>query len=308
MKMTFYFLAILTILNSCMSTSNKNDKKKTNPPEEYFDGNDLIMAKAIYNSNIAEIERLIKVEKYDVNKRGNKENKFTYLGYCMILGETQSAEKLIELGADIEKISLYKRSHFTNIGKACANHYNKLIRLLVSHNVNLNPAIDDSPLSYYMIGDVDEAIVDLLISKGANLNHRDHIGGNTPIIKAFNVNEFEMVNKFLDKGADPMLLDFGGNSLAYLIQLEATETERYTEERRNEYKKLKQRMITEFKVVYPLKKERKKSMEQSIQLYENLTATDKEILGEIEKKRQEKNKELLAKGIDVFGNPFESGL
>ena len=45
-------------------------------------------------------------------------------------------------------------------------------------------------------------IIDLLISKGANINHVDD-GGDTALTNAVRCNHSEIVNYLLEKGADP---------------------------------------------------------------------------------------------------------
>ena len=100
-------ILITLIVNSCM-----NSQKTKYPPEEYFQGKDVEMAKAIYDGNTVEIENLIKHKGYDVNTRGSGKTRgtkcnYTYLRYAIQLNDTKSAKKLLELGADVNKISLW---------------------------------------------------------------------------------------------------------------------------------------------------------------------------------------------------------
>jgi uncharacterized protein len=59
--------------------------------------------------------------------------------------------------------------------------------------------------------------IELLISKGANLNFQNP-NGVTPMMKAANINAFDIVYDLLIKGADPTLKDNTGNTIVWSIK------------------------------------------------------------------------------------------
>ena len=283
--------------------------KKNNPPEDFFDGKDLVIAKSIYNGDVQGIENLVKYKNYDVNSRGSVESdgrlqRWTLLGYAILIGEVKPAEKLLQLGADVNSVSFDGGAISSNIGQACSLKNKEMIDLLLQYKVNLNPPLDNSPIDELLIGNVNKSLIEKLLEHGANINHQDYIDGSTPIKTALNTYKFDYVHYFLDKGAAPLLLDTHGNSLAFLVQEEINEG-RLSDYGLKEYTKLKERLINEFHVQYPLKRESRKGMEMAIARYENLSKENKELLGEKEAEMIKEDKENLEKGVNMVGKPLE---
>lgn len=303
-------LFTLTTL-SCMDTNTRQKRiKRDSPPENFFEGKDLKMAQAIYKGDIAIIESLIKNEHFEVNKRGNKLKqghkgsiRYTYLGYAVQIGEVKAAEKLLELGADPDLVN-DEGALWANINIACDFKNKEMVHLLVKYKENLNPALTHSPLADLLTGDVDKELIDLLLANGADINHQDYIGGDTAIIKALNTDKFDYVKYFLDKGADPTIIDYVGNSLAYLIQKELEEG-RLADYGLKEYNSLKSRMVNQYHVQYPLKNEYKKGLEESIRRYESISQKDKDFLGNDEMERIELFKKWVKNGITDDGLKLE---
>ena len=283
-------------LVGCNSKQEKS--KSTNPPEDFFSGKELEMGKAIFDGDYVKIETLIDDQNYNPNTRGKVESegrlqRWTYLGYCILVGEVKSAEKLLELGADINLVSFDGGGIVTNIGQACSLKNSEAINRLLKYNVNLNPTLGGSPLRDLLISDSPKSMLELLLKKGANINYQDYLSGDTVSITALALGKFDDLNYFLDQGADPLLLDSSGNSLAYLIQKEI-EDGRLSGEGLTEYTQLKNRLAEEFKIKFPLKDEFVKGRMQRISRYQNLAAAQKDLLGDSELKRIEKIKKGLA--------------
>lgn len=295
MKKSLLFL--LMIMISCMNTKQEKSKNN-NLPEDFFSGKDLEMGKAIHSGDSEKIGRLLQDEKYNPNSRGNVKSegrlqRWTYLGYSILVGEIKSSEKLLQLGADVNIVSLDGAGVVTNIGQACSLKNSEMIELLLKYKVNLNPPLSGSPLHELLISDAPKHMLELLISKGADINHQDYISGDTVSITALGLGKFDLVNYFLDKGADPFVTDSSGNSLVSLVQNEIEEG-RLNDFGLKEYTKLKDRLINEFYVKFPVKDEFRKGREQRISRYESLSLENKELLGEAELKRVESFKEGLA--------------
>lgn len=301
MKIISLILILLINTISCMES-----QKTKYPPEEYFQGKELTMAKAIYYENQSEIENLVIHKGYDINIRGKGKTRgiicnYTYLSYAILLNDVNSAKKLLELGAEVNKISLWGGAGVANINSACVEKNKQMINLLLQYKVNLNPPLDKSPIDPLLVGKVDKSLIELLVNNGANLNHPNYIDGGTPIMTALSLGKFDYVNYFLDKGADPLLPDSSGNSFASLIQEEIDEG-RLSDSGLREYNKLKKRLINEFHIPYPLKINRKKEWQKgtimTIARYENLSKEDKNLLGEQEVKRIAKWKKELDESIE----------
>ena len=299
------FILIFNLI-SCMNT--KQDKvKNASLPEEFFEGKDLLMAKAIYAADLSEIERLIKVEDFDPNTRGShlkskyseKPAEYTYLGYSILVGDIAATEKLLTLGADVNSVSLDK-GVYTNIGMACTNKNKDMINLLLKYKVNLNPPLSSSPFDALLIGDTDRSLFDLLIANGADVNHKEYIGGGGPLIAALYVEKVEYMNYFLDKGADPTQINYLGSSFAYMIQSELDEG-RLVGKSLADYQKIKERLVNEFHVKFPLKNEYRKGLEESIQRYNSLSKEEKDLLGNDEVERMDLFKKSLISGKSPGG-------
>lgn len=147
--------------NSRSYMNTKQEKVKSNsPPEDFFSGKDLEMGRAIYNGDIKTIEHLIKEKGFDVNGRGETKSdgrlqRWSYIGYSILVSEIKSTEELLKLGADVNSYSFDGSGVITTIGQACSFKNKKIIELLLDYKVNLNPPLSGSPIQELLIGDND---------------------------------------------------------------------------------------------------------------------------------------------------------
>lgn len=306
--MNKYLLIILIVIVGCINT--KQDKvKNTNPPEDFFAGNQLEMGKAIFAGDLLKVDQLAKSDKLQLTARGNVKSdgrlqQWTYLGYATLIWELKIAEKLLHLGADVNDVSFDDAAIISNIGQACSLNNKGLISLFLNYNVNLNPPLDESPISKLIINEADKSTIEMLIEKGADVNHQNYFSGSVPMMTALRLNKFDLVHYFLDKGADPILLDYVGNSFAFLVQKEIDEG-RLKTEGLEEYLKIKNRLTNEFQVSFPLKNEYKNGVEKALLRYENLSQKDKSLLGEKEINRINLIKSNLERNLTPSGQEFQ---
>ena len=72
-----------------------------------------------------------------------------------------------------------------------------------------------------------------------------------------------------------------------------------------EYTKIKQRLIDEFKVNFPIVLNRRKGLENGIERYEKLSQKNKKTLGKIGLDIFESDKENQSKGVNGMGDSLD---
>lgn len=288
---------IYSINNSRLHNMNKHKDYIEANIEKYFQGDNVAMAKAIFNEDTNEITRLVKEEGYDVDtrdiiRRGFWTYQWTYLNYAVTKGKRKSVIALLDLGADINKLLMVAYAD-SNLNLAAGHCDHAMVELLLNHNVKMNHTIATSPFEYAMLNDCySEELFDLLIEHGANIDHPHYISGNTPLMTAYDIDNLEAVDYFLNKGADPTKVNSNGHSFASFIQLDLDNNKK-----RETALKYKQHMINDYGIQYPINVSYRKGIKQSIKRYEMTTAKERELLGEEEIELINDMRESLITGI-----------
>lgn len=294
-SMKSILLLLLTVLVMDCSNMNKNYREAN--IENYFQGNNVVMAEAIFNEDIDEITRLVKQKNYDVDTRDSIERgvwtyQWTYLNYAVTKGKLKSVETLLSLGADIDKLLLIGDGH-SNMNLAAEDGNRAMIKLLVSHNIKMDHTIAPSPLRDLMVNDhYGEKLFDLLIQHGIDVNHPSYVSGGTPLMTAYDINNHNAIDYLLNKKANPLKIDINGHSMASSIQLDLENNINA-----QTAQKYKQRMINEYGIEYPIKVSYREGIIQSIKRYEATNAKEKEFMGEEEVERVNEMKESLITGV-----------
>ena len=143
-----------------------------------------------------------------------------------------------------------------------------------------------------------------MIKHGADINLQGYIDGRTVVQTSLNIGKINYVNYFLDKGANPLLIDSDGRDLAYDVQ-EEINSGRLSDNGLKAYSKIKERLINEFHVQFPLKQEKRRGIEGCIMRYEKLSEKGKKTLGIFAEKGYKIDKENLSKGVNAMGEPLE---
>lgn len=227
MKHLVYIMTLLAFFG-CNSFSHL-------APEKYFsDGNELLLANAIYRNKSKEIEYILSHNEINVNTPGKYG--FTYLMYAIYIQKYDMAKLLLKLGADPNLLSYVnhpvegnnpdyiKREEGTfrlmPLSFVCGHpDWNiKYIKLLIEYGADVNATIPFTPIHELIVGGAgDMERIKYLMNHGLDLNVPDN-SGDTPIITAAIVRDLDLVECFLDYGANPKQINKDGVSLGYKLQ------------------------------------------------------------------------------------------
>lgn len=302
LKYIFTFF-LITLTTGC-SIMTHSDSNSSHDSQQYFQQQLQPMVNAIDREDVDEITRLAK-SGYDVNTRGSVHQQdrlvqWTYLNYAVEKGKLKSAQRLIDLGADVNGLLIDGSAYSSNMNIACANGDRNMINLLLKNNINLNNDLTFSPIYDLMIYEHDDlALFDLLIKHGADVNHSDYIGGRTLLMTAYAINKPNIIDYLLAKRANPLQIDYNGNSFASIIGSNINKGKKLEIS-----KKYQQILIIQHGVKYPIKPSFRKGLEASIKRYENTTAKEKQLLGQAEVERIEYYRTALRKG-NLDGIPLD---
>lgn len=290
-------LLITVIVIGCSNMNTHNNYQKAHI-ENYFQGNNVSMAEAIFNEDTDEITRLIKQEGYDVNTRDSIERgvwtyQWTYLNYAVTKGKRKSVKTLLNLGADIDKLVFIGEGH-SNLNLAASHCDKAMIELLLEHNIKMDHTIAPSPLRDLLVNDCySEQLFDLLIEHGTDVNHPFYVSGTSPLMTAYDINNHNAIDYLLNRGANPLQVSTSGHSFASSIQMDLENNINA-----QTAQKYKQRMIKDYGIQYPVEVSYRKGIEQSIKRYEKATAEEKRFLGASEVERVNDMRESLITGVD----------
>ena len=307
MKRLLLLISLFLVVNltGCMdnSRSYKQRNRKVNTPEKLYDGIDLKVAQSIYDGDVVKLEKLIKMEGVNPNVI-NAKGETTFLSYSIMMEDLKVMKKLLELGADPDLASPNHLKTSTPISAASQRHNIKMLDLLFKYNVNPNPEIGSLPIDVALMGNNGKKTIEYLIAHGADVNLQGYIDGGTVIQTALDINKIKYMHYFLDKGANPKLINGNGRSFAFDVQEEINDG-RLTKHGLKEYNRIKDRLVKEFGIEFPLKQEKRKGMEYRIERYESLTEKSKQNLGNVFHEVYEDLKDSLNVGVNGIGNPLD---
>ena len=216
-----------------------NMKVKDFKPDAYFSHeieSEMAMANAIYYSNNELVKDYIKTGRVDINTPGKYG--FTYLMYAIYIQKYDMAKLLLKLGADPNLLSFVNHPVKGNnpdyiqreegtfrlmpLSFVCG-HPDwdiKYIKLLIEYGADINATIPFTPIHELIVGGAgDMERIKYLMKHGLDLNVPDNLG-DTPIITAAIVRDLDLVEYFLDYGANPKQINKDGVSLGYELQLQ----------------------------------------------------------------------------------------
>ncbi|TWP31286.1 hypothetical protein ETU08_02050 [Apibacter muscae] len=307
-KIILVLLISMAFLTSCLDPiKSKNRKKYT--PEFCFEKSLLPLAEAIYQGKAREIEKLVHDNQIDLNTWSSKSG-FTPLYYACLMEDVSVVKKLLELGADPNLVTLdvsdgskYPRK-ITNISFVVARGNMSLTRVLLEKGANANTPIGLLPLNVAMAHKNSQEYIDLLMKYGADANFLEYGSIDNAAQIAFTGRHFELINYFLDQGADPRSVNRLGFSLAYYIQEELKEPGR-TKQARETLENIKKRLEKEYGIRFPVQLQRRQGMINEIQRYEEVPESIRNLpLMKGDEEYNQKEVQYLKAGKTIFGKPL----
>ncbi|EEA03315.1 Ankyrin [Burkholderia sp. H160] len=181
----------------------------------YFSGAYLTAADAIDRSDTADLERALKG--LDVDARG-KDN-ITLMWYAITRKQYGAVSTLVRMGSNVEQQVVEGLG--TPLLAALRTKDDGLLRAMLDGGLSPNfQDSDGTSLLQQVIewkGDPFPA-VKLLLSRGADINHRDHIG-DAPITGAIIASRPDIAMYLIEHGADVNVQAVNGATLAYGVQV-----------------------------------------------------------------------------------------
>jgi uncharacterized protein len=185
---------------------------------DYFENPmEVAFAEAIAKGNQEAMQKLLD-EGVDVNAEGKKQMRFLF--WALAKQSLDGFAFLLENGADSRiEINDGKRP-FPLMEAAAIVKNREYLRLLLAHGADPDHKVGygerTRTVIYEAIINRAPKNVQLLVEAGADINHQD-LSGATPAMTAANVNNFDMVYAFIERGADLSVRDRWGNDLSSRI-------------------------------------------------------------------------------------------
>ena len=270
-------MVLLSFISCTDSTrSRKIENREKYPPKSLFKNIQLQAAQEMYDGNLNAFSKTIQKNSQIVNEMSPIKG-YTLLMYAAIIEDLEAMKILLENGADPDIIIPHLSSSPLNHAVGTNNY--KMLNLLIAHNVNMNPAVGRSPLQTAMfLGSekTERAMIDFLLSHGANINHHPYLGDN--ILEVAVRNNLDTAIYFLNKGGNPRIEGTTLIPMATYIDWKEVQYQRRKNPNTEYFQKLmrvKSMLQNQYKITFPVKKDLKEEAKLRVRLYENLSEKDK---------------------------------
>ncbi|WP_400257858.1 ankyrin repeat domain-containing protein [Serratia nevei] len=223
MRQVFNVFAALFIAIGLMLTTGCKEKGMDLPPEGYFTGQQLVLAKAIRDGNIGDIKRLAK--ETDLNSPGEHDMTLLFFALATSTHDNATSERL-QIATELVKAGADPLQPRPNGGASPAEWMAKLdngIWLKALLDGGLSPdargKVDELPIIFQTSKARNSETLKVLVAHGANLEARD-ILGQTVVMDAFRYSSFDNVKYLLNNGANPNPINKRGVSLVEMVSKE----------------------------------------------------------------------------------------
>lgn len=203
-------LAQALMLTACHATGDNLSSMKAK--DHFSNPSQIGLAEAAARGNTRKIDELLKGGA-DINARG-KDN-MTPLLWAMLKTNKPGFRHLLERGADP---NVQTPSGYYVMSIAAFADDLEYLDLVLTHggDPNLVDSKEGSTPIFESIGSLKLANVRRMIAAKANLEFRDP-SGESPVVRAAILNQFEMVFYLLQAGADPTIKDKARGTLAHYV-------------------------------------------------------------------------------------------
>lgn len=187
------------------------------PPEHYFSGEQLAIARALHAGDAESIARL--APGADLNSPGREDMTLLFFALQSAFGEKpdqlRALSALVRAGADPLQESPNVGSP---LGVSLRAQKPDYVRAFLDAGLDPNTKTrHGTPILHLAAHHHTEDTFKLLIERGADANARDALGSTT-MDSAFSAQQYDIVDALLDLGADPNTFDVLGVSFAYSIK------------------------------------------------------------------------------------------
>ncbi len=217
MKTFFSFsLALLftIMIQGCKQNMDLN-------PQDYFSGQQLVLAKAIEHGEVDEVKKL--APETDLNKPGQQDMTLLFWALSNAINDKKTAPQL-EIITDLVKTGADPLQPRPAGGSSPAEFVLKgdsgdWIRAMLDGGLSpdARDKIHHQPILFETIKAKNTETLKAMLDHGANVNITDSLG-NTLLIEAFDFGEYDHVLLLLERGADPDFRGKGGWTMGYQLQ------------------------------------------------------------------------------------------
>ncbi len=228
MRQVFNVFAALFIAIGLVFTTGCKEKGMDLPPEGYFTGQQLVLAKAIRDGNIGNIKRLAK--ETDLNSPG--EHDMTLLFYALATSTHDNATpERLQIATELVKAGADPLQPRPNGGASPAEWMAKLdngiwLKALLDGGLSPNARgkLDDLPIIFQTIKSSNTETMATLIKYGADINIQDRLK-RTPLVECAYLGRIDHMNLLLKHGANPFIEDRFGENFVDLLDDKIKKTE-----------------------------------------------------------------------------------
>lgn len=211
MKQIAALLISVSLVASCHAANDA--LSKMNAADIFPAGPAAAVAEAAARGQIDKVKQLLE-SGTDINVRGR--DGATPLLWALLKGNKAGFRFLLERGADA---NLQVKQGNSVMSFAAMHEDSRFLELALKHggDPNLVDPETAKPPIFVSIENLRMDNIRLLIDGGGNLNFKDRTG-STPLMRAANLNRYDVVYQMLKAGADPMIKNNWGNALPYFIK------------------------------------------------------------------------------------------
>jgi ankyrin repeat protein len=190
---------------------------KIRPPDHYFSGAQLTIARALLAGDAEAVFRLAPGE--DLDRPGREDMTLLFFAIQSSFGEKPgqlgALSALVRAGAD----PLRETPNMgTPLGVALRAQQSDYVRAFLDAGVSPDTRIGSTPILFSAATHHTKDTMDLLLARGADVRARDGLGANV-LHEVLNTLQLDLIGPLLDAGADAKGFNVLGVSFAYALEL-----------------------------------------------------------------------------------------